>query len=375
MNEKELAEIKRRFNVDKSNIDRIRGCYINENKEIISEFNQSLALMTQEESEELLAILKKTLSGTLEKNLIGIEFTTQQVLESEEHKLLMAIRSSSLSDDEAVQAFYKRIINSVEMEGNYLILLASDKYDVPSYSKGGEKDDESSTVFSYFICCICPVKLSKAALSYYAKENRFRNITPDWLVSMPEFGFMFPSFDSRCANIYQTLYYYRNIAENHGEFTDAVFGKEAPMPAAEQKEVFQSILAETVAEDCSYEVVQSVNNQLCEMIEEHKANKDEDPLTISKATVKGVLKSCGVSDEYVTAFEEKYDSEFGSGTEISPKSIVNQKQIEVCTPDVSIRVSREHSDLVETRIIDGVKYVLIRADAGVEVNGVNIHIT
>lgn len=374
MNEKEIAEIRRRFRSDKSNITRIRGCYVNDQREIISEFCQSFALMPQEESEELLAILKKTLSGAIGKNLIDIEFSTQQVLEGEEHKLLMKLRNSSLEDDAAVKEFYGHVIQTLNMEGNYLILLAYDKYDVPCYAKDGEKQDDSSEVFSYFLCSICPVKLTKPALGYYVSENEFRNITADWVVSPPELGFMFPAFDDRSANIYNAVYYSRNIAESHKEFVDAVFQSEIPMPAAAQKETFQAILSDTVAADCSFDIVQAVHEQLSEMIEEHKTNKEENPLVVSKETVKGVLKSCGVSDPHVTDFEEKYDSEFGAGTEIRPQNIIDTKQFEVCTPDVTIRVNPEHSDLIETRIIDGAKYILIRADNGVEVNGVNINI-
>lgn len=375
MNEKGIAEIRRRFRPDKSNIERIRGCYVNGQGEIVSEFSQSLALMAQEESEELLAILKKTLSGTIGKNLINIEFTTQQVLEGEEHKLLMTLRDSSLEDDSAVQEFYRRVIQTLSMEGNYLILLACDKYDIPCYAKDGGKQDDSSEVFSYFLCSVCPVKLTKPALGYYASENRFRNITADWAVSAPELGFMFPAFDDRSANIYSAVYYSRNIAENHKEFVDTVFKSEIPMPAAMQKETFQSILSDTVANDCSLDVVQAVHEQLSGMIEEHKTNKEEDPLVISKKTVKGVLESCGVSDSHVTDFEEKYDSEFGVDTEISPQNIIDTKQFEVRTPDVTIRVNPERGDLVQTRIISGAKYILIRADEGVEVNGVNINIS
>lgn len=375
MIEKEIAEIRRRFRPDRSNISRIRGCYVNDQREIVSEFSQSLALMPQEESEELLAILKKTLSGAIGKNLINIEFSTQQVLEGEEHRLLMALRDSSLEDDAAVREFYGRVIQNLSMEGNYLILLAYDKYDVPYYAKDGEKQDDSSEVFSYFLCSICPTKLTKPALGYYASENAFRNITADRVVSAPELGFLFPAFDDRSANIYNAVYYSRDTAENHEEFVDTVFKSEIPMPAAAQKETFQSILGDTVAEDCSFEVMQAVHGQLSEMIEEHKANKEEEPPVISKKTVKGVLESCGVSESHMTAFEEKYDSEFGVDTEISPWNIIDAKQFEVRTPDVTIRVNPERSDLIETRIIDGAKYILIRADEGVEVNGVNIHIS
>lgn len=375
MNEKEIAEIRRRFRPDKSNISLVRGCYVNDQREIVSEFQQSLNIMPREEAENLLAILKKTLSGTIEKNLFNIEFTTQQVLEGEEHKQLMALKSSALEDEDAIRGFYGRIIETLSLAGNYLILLAYDKYDVPGYGKDGEKQEDSSEVFSYFLCSICPVKLTKPALGYYAYENAFRNIGADWLVSAPELGFMFPAFDDRSANIYNALYYTRNITENHSEFVDTVFKSETPMPAAAQKEAFQSILGDTIADDCSLEVVQAVHGQFTEMIEEHKANKEAEPLVVSKQTVKGVLESCGVPETRVTAFEEKYDTAFGAETEISPRNLIDARQFEVRTPDVTIHVKPERSDLVETRIIDGARYILIRADEGVEVNGVNISIS
>ena len=96
MNEKEVAEIRRRFRPDKASITRIRGCCINGSREIITEFSPSLALMEQEEAEKFLGTLKKTLSGTLGKNLLDLSFETQQVVSGEEHRLLMALRSSVL---------------------------------------------------------------------------------------------------------------------------------------------------------------------------------------------------------------------------------------------------------------------------------------
>lgn len=147
------------------------------------------------------------------------------------------------------------------------------------------------------------------------------------------------------------------------------------MPAAQQKETFQTILGGAVAEDCSLDVVQAVHGQLSGLIEEHKANKEEDPPRISKQTVRNVLEDCGVPQERVAAFEEQYDAEFGPDTEISPQNLIDPKQLELCTPDVSIRVKPECGDLIETRVIDGIRYILIRADAGVEVDGVPIHIS
>lgn len=376
MTEKEIAELRRRFRADKSNISHVRGCYVNENREIISEFDQSLAMMNQEESEKLLAILRKTLTGTVGKNLLDITFDTRQVVEGDEHKLLMALRNSRLGDQEAVETFFQRTIRSLDLEGNYLILLAYDAYDVPYRSKDGERqDDASSEVFSYILCSICPVKLTKAALSYFVYENKFRNLEADWVVAPPEAGFLFPAFDDRSTNLYNALYYTKDIGENHPDFVDAIFRSPAPMPAAVQMETFQTILGDTLSDDCQYKVVQAVHDQLCGMIEEHKANHVEEPLVVSKGTVKGVLRSCGVAEEHVTEFEERYDGAFGPETDLSPRNLVDTRQLEVRTPDVTIRVNPERGDLVETRVIDGARYILIRAEEGVEVNGVQIQIS
>ena len=375
MNEKEVAELRRRFKPEKSNITHIRGCYLNEQRQIISQFNQSLGMMTQEESEKFLGILKRTLSGGLGKNLLELTFSNQQVIDSEEHKLLMALRDSSLKDEEAVEAFFQKAIQSVDLEGNYLILLAHDTYDVPYRGKDGEvQQDASDQVYSYILCCVCPVKLTKPALSYSVDANEFHNRAADWLVAPPELGFLFPAFDDRSANLYSALYYSRSVTEHQQAFVDAVFHCPLPLPAAEQKEIFQTILAETLADDCSYTLVQAVHDQFCDLIDEHAESREEEPLALSKQEVKQVLAACGIDDSHVATFEEKYDAEFGADVVLSPRNLVDYKQLELRTPDVTIYVNPERGDLVETRIIEGVKYILIRADENVEVNGVNIHI-
>lgn len=376
MNEKEIAELRRRFRADKSSISRVRGCYVNEKREIISQFDQSLGILGQTESEQLLATLRKTLSGTLGKNLLDIPFDTRQVVEGDQHKLLMTLRNSALRDEEAVSAFYQRVIQSLDLEGNYLILLVQDDYDVPYRSKDGERqDDASSEVFRYILCSICPVKQTKEALSYYVYENAFHSISADWVVSAPEMGFLFPSFDERSTNLYDALYYCKDTSQTHLDFVEAVFHAPAPMPAAEQMETFQALLEDTLSDECRYQVVQSVHGQLREMIEEHKANKVEEPLVVDKGTVRRVLEHSGVSEEHVEAFEERYDDAFGADADLSPRNLVDTKQLEITTPDVTIKVSPDRGDLVETRLIDGARYILIRAEEGVAVNGVPIQIS
>ena len=90
--------------------------------------------------------------------------------------------------------------------------------------------------------------------------------------------------------------------------------------------------------------------------------------------MKHSLTECGVSEKGISKFSVEYDEVFGFETQLHPKNIINNKRFEIKTPDVSIQVSPERADLIETRIIDGVKYILICADENVEVNGVPITI-
>ena len=191
----------------------------------------------------------------------------------------------------------------------------------------------------------------------------------------PALGFLFPAFDDRATNIYNALFYTHDSALAHQSFIDAVFHTPVPMPAAEQKKSFEALLTTTLAEECSLEVVQTVHDQLCQCIELHKESKEPRPLLVSKEQVKGALAACGVSETNMARFSVAYDEAFGFEAELHPKNIIDNKKFEIHTPDVSIRVAPERSDLIETRIIGGVKYILICADEDVEVNGVSIHIS
>lgn len=373
MNEKELREIRRRFRPDKSNILKIRGCLVNSEKVIVSNFSQPMATCSQEEGEKLLAIMKKSLSGGLGTNLLDLEFGAKQTTESEEHHLLMELKKSNLENEEALMRFYQKVIESVHFEGSFVILLGADNYDVFSYSSDGEKAD-SSEMFSYFVCSVCPVKPLNAGLYFRQFDNSFRSIEEHAMLSAPELGFMFPAFDNRSANIYGTLYYTKDISNVHAEFVNNIFGLEPPMSAHGQKDEFQNCLKEALEDECDFSVVRSVHNQIAEMVEEHKNSKEEEPLRLSKQTFKTVLEYSGIDGDRVEEFGNKFEESFGKNAQITPKSIVDVKKFELTTPDVSIKVNPDRTDLVTTQTINGVKYILIRASEGVEVNGINVDI-
>lgn len=375
MIDKEIGEIRRHLRRDRSAITHLYGCYVNDNKEIIASFRQSTALMPENESDKYFSLLRRTLSGGLGRNLIDLSFKTSQVAGSPEHKLLMDLRECKLQDEELLATFFQKIIDSVVLEGSYLILLGCDSYDVPFKGKDDiASRDQSDEVYTYLICTICPVKQTKANLHYVPEEKLFHDGAMNQMVSSPALGFLFPAFNDRATDIYSALYYTHDISVSQDTLIEALFNVPVPQPAAEQKKTFEALLTTSLGEECSLDVVQTVHDQISQRIELHKEAKVPEPLLIGKEEVKEVLASCHVSDAAMAKFSVSYDEAFGFEADLHPKNIIDNKHFELKTPDVVIKVDPARSDLIETRVIGGVKYIMICADEDVEVNGVSISI-
>ncbi|MDY4138076.1 MAG: DUF4317 domain-containing protein [Eubacteriales bacterium] len=387
MNQRDLSELRRRLNPDKRNPTVLRGCYVDSEGKVISTFVQAVARLPQEENEKYMALFKKCLSGTAGQNLLPIDFTPEQVETGEAHRLLMTLRDTGLQDASAVDEFCGRAIayvrakhdelaQSVDAQqaaDNYLILLLHDGYDLPVRTADDELDrEQSSEMFSYILCAVCPVRQSKPSLRYFAAESEFHSRETDWVVGVPDLGFLFPAFEERSANVHRALYYTRDAADLHDAFLQSVFNAQPQMTAPEQKEALQAILQETLQEECSLDVVQTMHETVSAMIEEQKADKNAEALCLTGRDVKQVLENCGVSQEKQAAFEERYAESFGEQAAIPAVNVVAPKQFRIDTPNVSIKVDPEHSDLVETRMIDGRYYIVILADGDVEVNGMRI---
>lgn len=375
MNDKENGEIRRHTRRDRSNMTAIYGCFVNSQKTILSKFRLSTGMMTEPEADKYFAIMKKNLSGSVGRNLIDIAFSSQQVMEGAEHKLLMALRESRLEDEELLDELYEKIIQSVTMEDNFLILVGCDAYDVPFKNKNDDADDDRmEETYRYILCGVCPVKETKPNLAYDSQEKVFHEIGVNQIMSPPVVGFLFPTFDDRSTNIYHAQLYTKDIGDNHEALVTNLFNTIPTMAAKDQKVAFESLLANSLDEECSLEVVQAVHTELGQMIAMHKESKVADPLVIGKDQVTAVLSANGVSEEKISKFNVDYDDTFGFEAEIHPRNVIDQKRFEVKTPDVTIHVLPESSHLVQTRIIDGIKYIMVAADENVEVNGVSINI-
>lgn len=371
MIKQEVNEIKRLYTPSSCSITRICGCYVDGEKNKKTEFKEAFLSLPEEEIFKYFELLRKTLSGAIGKNLLDLEFPLSSEEAGGTQEFLLRLRDSKLKDDALLEEFYDKIIGSYEYVGNYLILLIHDAYDVPGKTLDGlTMEDASDTVFEYILCCICPVNLSKPGLSYDVLANEFHNRVRDWIVEMPEAGFLFPAFNDRSSDIHSVLYYAKNPEEPHTEFADNVLGAALPLSAGTQKETFQALIEETLGEQVEYEVVKNIHENLTEMIEEHK--EIPEPLMLDKHQVRNLFEKSGVEEKKLTDFDKLYDAAAGEHTSLMVNNVANTRTFEVKTPDVVIRVNPGRADLVDTLLIEGKRCLVIEINDHVEVNGITI---
>ncbi len=372
MIKQEISEIKKLFTQNNCSITRICGCYVDGEKNKKTELKQAFLALPEEEMYKYFEILRKTLSGTLGKNLLTLDFPLNTEYEGGTQEFLLRLRDSKLKDDALLEEFYDKIIEAYEYVGNYLILIIHDVYDVPGRTRDGiDMEDASDEVYEYILTCICPVNLSKPGLSYNAVENTFQNRIRDWVVGLPETGFLFPAFNDRGADLHSTLYYSKDSEELKENFVEQLLGCPLPLSAGGQKETFHALIEETLGETCDIEVVKNIHGKLNEMLEEHK--EEPAPLMLDKNEVKTLFASSGVANEKLEEFDQYYDATAGEDTSLYINNVVNTRTFEVKTPDVVIKVNPERTDLIETKNINGRECLVIALDGGVMVNGINVH--
>ena len=371
MTKQDISEIKKLLTPKKCSITRICGCYVDGEKNKKTELKQAFLALPEEEMFKYFEILRKTLSGTPGKNLLTLDFPLASEEEGGTQEFLLRLRDSKLKDDALLEEFYDRIIANYEYVGNFLILAVHDVYDVPGRTTDGiEMEDASDEIYEYILVCICPVELSKPGLSYNAVENTFQNRVRDWVVSLPETGFLFPAFHDRGTDLHSTLFYSKDAEDLKDGFVDQLLGCPLPLSAGDQMETFHTLIEETLGEDCHMEIVKNIHDKLTEMAQEHK--EEPEPLVLDKKEVKAILADSGVSNEKLEHFDRHYDDTAGETASLLASNVMNTRTFEVKTPDVIIKVSPDRTDLIETRNINGRECLVIQLDGNVEVNGITV---
>jgi len=426
MNKKEVLELKKRFTKNGCTFTKLCGCYVDSEKNIVLHLSETFLNLDEEEFHKYLDIAKKTLSGSLGNNLLELNFPMEEEFSGGKQQFLMGLKESQLKNDDLLKRLYERIIEHYSYIGNYLILIFHDAYDIMKKTSDHNELDESEEVFSYLLCAICPVTLSKPALSYRADENRIGTRIRDWIVGVPETGFLFPVFTDRSSDIHSVLYYTKNPKETHHEFIENVLGCAPKATATEQKETFQSILqdalgAEKPTDNLYFlEIQQNLNDMLEEQLSEDKEKENPEPLILTPDSVQSILEDIGIPEEFSKQIETSYAEEFANTPPVVEYLIDNkalaikeqrqkeldlQQQVEILTQQVEeqkiqievakaeaaatsdlsadvengerdaiiLKTSPQKAQLIKAQVIDGQKYLIIpiEEDEIPNINGIN----
>lgn len=428
MTKKDVSELKKRFTKNDCTFTKLCGCYVNANKEIVVTFDETFLNLEDEEFYKYLEIAKKTLSGTLGNNLLELEFPIAEENAGGRQQFLMGLRSSALKNEELLNNFYQLIIDSYDYVGNFLILMFHDAYDVIIKTNDNAKLDESEEVYEYLLCSICPVVLSKPGLGYREDENRIGARIRDWVVGVPENGFLFPAFTDRSTDIHSVLYYTRNAKDSHPELMEGGLGCDSKKTATEQKETFHAIVRNAVGadeekgEDVFFEIQEGINTMLEEQEEIH--GKNAAPAVLTKESIHELMSEIEVPETVTARIEQSFAENFGDmppaaeylldakalaanaekkekQTLVKEVAQLKQKLEEqstyaalsdadfdapqaeqtgddenlppVKTYDVILRVKPQKVDQIKSQIIDGKKCLVIpmEEDEHANVNGVN----
>ena len=371
MNKKEILEIRKQFTPANCAITRICGCYVDHEKTKKMESKDAFLSLPEEEAFKYFDIFKKTLSGTVGKNMLNLEFPLDAEMPGGTQEFLMKLRDSKLEDDMLLEEFYDKVIATYDHAENYYIILIHAMYDIPGKSSDGlEMFDASDEVYEYLLMSICPVSLCKAGLSYNAEDNRIQDRIRDWIVDMPSKGFLFPAFNDRSTDLHSVLYYTKKSEDLQPKMIDQLLGAKMPMSADTQKETFQMIIEDTLGEDGDYETVRNIHETLNDLIEEHK--EEPEPLALDKTEIKKIFEQSGVDAEKMESFDRNFEENAGEKASLLATNIAETRKFNIETPDVVIKVNPDRADLVETRIIDGRQCLVIPVDDHIEVNGINV---
>ena len=308
----DVQELRRRLKKTECTFGRLCGCYVNSGKQIVTKFTEQFSELEEDEYYKYLEIAKKTFSGTLGANLLELEFDRSDS-GIEHQKYLLTLKDSKLANEELLDRLYEQVIEEYSYPGNYLIVVYHDVYDVPSKATSGEDQDESTELYAYCVCAVCPVELAKPALGYREDENRIGARDRDWVVGLPDLGFVYPAFSDRGSDVNAVMYYVRTGRPSHAEFIENVLGCISQRTAAEDKLAFRNVVIDAFGEDEEQadEAFFKMQRTISAMVAEREEDESLPPVELTAEAVSGLATEAEVPDSVRAQIEKSYEQVFG----------------------------------------------------------------
>ena len=389
MDKKSINELRRRLKKDGCTFTKICGCYIDDNKNKVTNLDEIFLNLEDEEYFKYLEIAKKVLSTNVGNNILELNFPLEEEKPGGHQQFLLGLKKSGLKDQGLLDTFYDMVIEKYNSLGNYLILLFHDVYDVMTKTTDDNKLDESEEVYEYIICAICPMVLSKPGLGYNKDKNKISTLNREWFVGMPETGFVFPAFIDRSSDIHSVLMYTADSKNVHTDMIEDILGCREKLTYAQQQDVLTDMVLEVTGEDMVKDVMDTVNIELAHV-------SDENPESyVSKEHIKSALEHAGIAenkavnigDQYMSSINTEEVPLIGDIVPNKAQKIVkdnnekellkeeikdlnrkiasieetnnNNEQLTVDEGEIIITVNSEKKELIRRENIDGVNCVVI----------------
>lgn len=302
MDKKSISELRRRLKKDSCTFTKMCGCYVNDNKEKVTNLDEMFLNLEDEEYFKYLEIAKKVLSTDIGNHVLELDFPLEEEKPGGHQQFLLGLKKSGLKDEGLLNTFYDMIIEQYDSLGNYLILLFHDVYDVMTKTTDNQKLDESEEIYEYIICAICPMILSKPGLGYKKPENKIGTLNREWMVGMPETGFVFPAFHDRSSDIHSVLMYTADSKNPHKEMIEDILGCKEKKTFAQKQEMLTSMVAETADEETVRDVMDTVHIELAQI------SQEEPELYVSKKHIQNALETAGIGESRAAKIGEDYIS-------------------------------------------------------------------
>ena len=266
MDKKGIAEIKKCFKKEDCRIDRMVSCFLNEEGEIISRFSDSFYALEDKELFKYCELFKQSLSGKIGRNLYTLAFPLEEEAEGGKQNTLYKLLQSELKDEALYNAFFESLRQDYPIPGKHLLLLAHGVYDIPSKTSDGlTLEDASEQVYSFILFALCPVSLLKEGLCFDKQSDSFVSRSEDFVVQKPEISFLYPAFHDRSSDIHELLYRCKKREDSLDTLPEVLFGTSLPMGEKQQKNCFSKLVEEILQEDCTFENVRLLQEELAEL--------------------------------------------------------------------------------------------------------------
>ncbi|MBQ3919054.1 MAG: DUF4317 domain-containing protein [Oscillospiraceae bacterium] len=369
MNKKEINEIKKNFTPDSGlfSISRVLTAFVDGEKKIRYCAAKGYHELEQDEAEVVLETLKKTLSGTLGKNLTEYAFPNESYAEGGAQHALYTALKGKLTDEEANKVFLERLTTNYAASTAYAVIAAVCTYTVIHRAKDDTKLDEDHD-HTFIVTACCPAETADVGL-FFNGEEILKKVNIEMIINRaPQDGFFFPVFSDRQSDINAVMYYTKSPKKPNLSMVEDVLDCTFAYTADGEKERFRAVLTAVCGEELDYTVISSVNDSIEDVIAQNK-NETEPPV-VDAPRIKNILAEAGVSEERLNTVDELFEQIVGDAP-LRASNLLETKMT-LASSAITVNVGRDATDKVRTSVIGGRKCLIIDLDdPNLVINGID----